>query len=65
MNYAMYFSECRNDKAQSNEPWAINFFLAAQFALTSRAYHNSSSFWLTLQVKSVAICAECVTHWYV
>ncbi len=36
-------------------------FLVAQFALTSRAYHNSSTFLLTLQVKSVAICAERVT----
>lgn len=41
------------------------FCSAAQFALTSRAYHNSSSFWLTLQVKSVAICVEYVTHWCV
>lgn len=37
----------------------------AQFALTSRAYHNLSAFCASIQVKSVAICAECITHWCV
>lgn len=37
----------------------------AQFALPSRAYHNSIIYWLTFQVKSVAICAKFVTHWRV
>lgn len=41
------------------------FCSVAQFALTSRAYHNLSTFLLTLQLKSVAICAECVTNWSV
>ena len=38
---------------------------AAQFALTSRAYHNSSTFLLTLQLKPVAICAKRITKWSV
>jgi hypothetical protein len=41
------------------------FCSAAQFALTSRAYHNLSTFLLTMQLKSFAICAERVTNWSV
>lgn len=55
--------------AETTKPKGVSLglliYFAAQFALTSRAYHNSSSFWLTLQVKFAAICAECVTHWCV
>gem|GEM_PF-5935964 len=45
--------------------WRAYLIFAAQFALTSRAYHNSITDWLTLQVKSFTICAERVTHWSV
>ena len=41
------------------------FCSVAQYALLSRAYHNLSTFLLTLQLKSVAICGECVTKWCV
>jgi len=43
--------------------WRASFMFVAQFALTSRAYHNSITRWLTWQGKSFTICAECVTHW--
>ena len=55
--------------AETTKPKGVSLglliYFAAQFALTSRAYHNSSTFRATIQVKSVAICAKCVTHWCV
>lgn len=56
-----------DSKGHDNKKPALiaGFKLAAQFALTSRAYHNLSTYLLTLQLKSVAICAERVTKWCV
>lgn len=60
--FLVHFHTLQNAKPAR---WRVSFYSVAQFALTSRAYHNLSTFLLTLQLKSVAICAECVTNWSV